>query len=86
MSAVQIERGPNGYAVTRCFRNLPAALRAAQAVMEVAEAGFEPVLNPATIVLDPTTTKLAEMQARAEADDPEPHDGRPLNLPSKDEE
>jgi len=38
MSAVQIERGPNGYAVTRHFRNLPAALCGADRLLGVNEA------------------------------------------------
>jgi hypothetical protein len=44
------------------------------------------VAEPTTIVVDPATAVREVMLERAEADDPDAHDGRPLNLPSKDEE
>lgn len=86
MSAVQIERGPNGYAVTRHFRNLPAACKAVEALLTVSEAAFEPVAQSATPVADPAAVKLAAAIEAAESDDPAPHDGRLLNPPSADEE
>ena len=62
MSAVQIERGPNGYAVTRYFRNLPAACKAVEALLTVSEAAFEPVA-PLTTLAAVATPLLAVLVA-----------------------
>ena len=86
MSAVQIERGPNGYAVTRHFRNLPAALCGADRLLTVSEAAFEPVAPLTTLVADPATVRLEVAIEAAESDDPAPHDGRALFDNTKDED
>ena len=86
MSAVQIERGPNGYAVTRYFRNLPAACKAVEALLTVSEAAFEPVAPLTTLAADPATVRLEVAIEAAESDDPAPHDGRALFDNTKDED
>lgn len=82
MSAVQIERVPNGFAVTRHFRSWAAASCGADRLFSVCEEAFEPVAQHAPV--DPAV-RLAVQIERAESDDDSPGDAWP-NPVSQDAE
>lgn len=72
-----------GYEVKRFFRSPAAAMRAMQLLNEINEAGFMPEAQGNIPLCE--VPALSEALARAESDDPPPHDGRPLAYPVDEE-
>jgi hypothetical protein len=86
---VEVERKNGRYVVSRAFDSLSAAMRAVDDLLSVTEAAFEPGHRAQVsdiAVLDERGVVIDELQRRAEADDPSPHDGRLILPPSNDEE
>lgn len=74
-----------GYEVKRFFRSRSAAMSAVGALEIINEAAFEPVVKPAIpqgVVPHEARFAIAEMIGRAEADDPDAHDGRMVCEPA----
>lgn len=69
MTAVELTKTADGYRVVRYFRTLSAASAAVTLLSEVNEAAFQPI---------PQEVRLSDALEATEADDPPPHDGRPL--------
>lgn len=81
MNSAEIQKVEGGYRVSRVFGNLPAAMRAIDALLAVKESAFEPEPAPQVPVgvrvpQEVGSFLVAAAIERAEADDPPPHDGR----------